>query len=36
MPGAAINAGGAEFVMHIDDIPGKVLNLLAEEVCKAA
>jgi two-component system chemotaxis response regulator CheB len=31
MPRAAINAGGAEFVMHIDDIPGKVLHLLSDK-----
>lgn len=31
MPRAAISAGGVEYVMHLDDIPGKVLNLLLEK-----
>ncbi len=32
MPRAAINAGGVEFVEHLDDIPGRVLRLLTEKV----
>lgn len=31
MPRAAINAGGVEHVLHIDDIPGKVLHLLTDK-----
>lgn len=31
MPRAAIAAGGVEHILHIDDIPGKVLNLLSEK-----
>lgn len=31
MPRAAINAGGVEYILDLDDIPGKVLNLISEK-----
>ncbi len=31
MPKAAINTGGVEFVLHINDIPGKILSLFSDK-----
>ncbi len=31
MPKAAINAGGVEFVLHLDEIPAKVLSLFSDK-----